>query len=151
MASPLSIDERNFPITLRNARERAGLTQRELGERAGVNFSQISRYEQGIALPRPGMLLKLADALGVTPEFLRKGEDLVHVDMVDPDGGRIPIAFPASEMDRIRHAAKASGRTVEEEILSMVLNGIRALEGELELAPGQLPPTKPKSKRNAKD
>lgn len=131
MTSPQSPDPRRFPITLRNARERAGLTQRELGVRAGVNFSQISRYEQGVALPRPGMLLKLAEVLGVTPEFLRDGEDLVLADMVGPDGQKISFAFPAEDMEIVREEALKHGRTVEQQVAEMIQAGIRYLQGEL--------------------
>lgn len=62
-----------FATRVRNARLRAGLSMRELGERAGVNYTQISRYESGAAAPRPGQMLRLADALGVSVEELSTG------------------------------------------------------------------------------
>jgi transcriptional regulator with XRE-family HTH domain len=53
---------------LREWRERAGLTQRELADKCGLSRSQISRWETGDAKPEPGSLEPLvrglAEALG---------------------------------------------------------------------------------------
>ncbi|WP_143231342.1 helix-turn-helix domain-containing protein [Actinosynnema sp. ALI-1.44] len=53
---------------LREWRERAGLTQRELAEACGLSRYQISRWETGDARPEPGSLRPLvqglSDALG---------------------------------------------------------------------------------------
>ena len=59
---------------LRGIRERAALTQRELAERAGVNYVQISRIERGDVEPYPSTVRKLAQALGVTPSDLMEPE-----------------------------------------------------------------------------
>lgn len=150
MTSKQSINQHNFAITLRNARERAGLTQRELGQRAGVNFSQISRYEKGTALPRPGMLNKLAEVLGVSHEFLREGEDLVHATIHGPDGQSIDIAFPAADMEIIRESAERSGRLVEDEIVAFVRNGIRAMMGDFGPEHAYPKPKKPVASQKGK-
>ncbi len=55
---------------LREARERALLTQEELATRAGVTVSTISRLETGAQAARIGTLRKLAAALGMDPESL---------------------------------------------------------------------------------
>jgi transcriptional regulator with XRE-family HTH domain len=49
---------------LREARERAGLTQKELAERSGVAQSTISAYESGKREPGVDALSKLLDAAG---------------------------------------------------------------------------------------
>ena len=49
---------------LREARERAGLTQAELAERSGVAQSTISAYESGRRDPGWRVLMKLVDAAG---------------------------------------------------------------------------------------
>jgi len=143
-----SLERRGFPITLRNARERAGFTQRELGARSGVNFSQISRYEQGLAYPRPGMMLKLAEALGVSAEYLKEGEHLVHVDLVNDDGLHMRFAFPGEDMEFVRYEAEKNGRTVEEQILLMINLGFQAIRNEAAHRP-EVPPPKRPSKSKA--
>jgi transcriptional regulator with XRE-family HTH domain len=55
---------------LRAARERALLTQEELGTRAGVQPLTISRIETDKVEPRYRTIRKLAKALGVEPAAL---------------------------------------------------------------------------------
>jgi uncharacterized protein len=50
--------------TLRTARRRSGLSQKELGARAGVTQSVISSYESGQRQPSLPTLVKLVDATG---------------------------------------------------------------------------------------
>jgi transcriptional regulator with XRE-family HTH domain len=58
---------------LRAARERALLTQEELGTRAGVQPLTISRIETDKVEPRYSTIRKLARALGIEPvELLPK-------------------------------------------------------------------------------
>jgi transcriptional regulator with XRE-family HTH domain len=59
---------------LRAARERALLTQAELGARAGLQPLTISRIETDKVEPRYSTIRKIAKALGVDPgELLPKG------------------------------------------------------------------------------
>ena len=59
--------------SLKEFRQSAGLTQRELAEKAGVNVRQIQKYESGeYALENmtAKTLLAISDALGVDPHVL---------------------------------------------------------------------------------
>lgn len=49
---------------LREARKRAGLTQRELARRAGTAQSVVARIERGVTSPSLGTLARLAAAAG---------------------------------------------------------------------------------------
>ena len=55
---------------LREVREKKILTQRELGEKAGVATSRIIKLGQGKAIVHPRTIRKLAEALGVEPAKL---------------------------------------------------------------------------------
>lgn len=55
---------------LREARQMANLTVREVGERMGVDHSMIVRYENGESLPPLDRLIALADIYGLTPAAL---------------------------------------------------------------------------------
>jgi transcriptional regulator with XRE-family HTH domain len=55
---------------IRDARERRGLKQVELAKRAGLQPSAISQFENGQREPSPENLCKLADALGVSVDYL---------------------------------------------------------------------------------
>lgn len=57
----------------RAARERAGLSQSELADRAGVTQATVSGIETGRHLPRLSSVLKLAHALDVESGVLFAG------------------------------------------------------------------------------
>lgn len=52
--------------TLKNLREKVGLTQKELAERMGVSPSHVSQYERNLRNPSTNQLKKFADALDVS-------------------------------------------------------------------------------------
>ena len=56
---------RQIGRTLKRVREATGLTQTELGTKAGVRRAYVFRLEAGGADPTVGLLQKLAKALGV--------------------------------------------------------------------------------------
>jgi len=59
---------------LREARLRAGLSQRELAG-PGVSYAYISRIEAGVRTPSVKVLRKLAPKLGVSVAWLETGQD----------------------------------------------------------------------------
>jgi transcriptional regulator with XRE-family HTH domain len=68
------MDKRDrFAVNLRRAREAAGISQELLAERCEVHRTEISLLERGGREPRLGTMVKLAVALGTTPEALCAG------------------------------------------------------------------------------
>jgi len=68
------MDKRDrFAANLRRAREAAGISQEVLAERCEVHRTEISLLERGGREPRLGTMVKLAVALGTTPEALCAG------------------------------------------------------------------------------
>lgn len=51
---------------MREARKKAGLTVRELGERSGLHWSMIASLERGVHGPSLTTVEILADALGLS-------------------------------------------------------------------------------------
>ena len=49
------------------------MSQTELGNRAGLHFTHLSRYERGESRPTADALKRLADALGVSGDYLLEG------------------------------------------------------------------------------
>ena len=66
-----------FADRLRMMRARAGLSQRELEERTGINFRDISKIEQGVFLPTPELERRLRRALDWTSELDRALDQIV--------------------------------------------------------------------------
>ncbi|MBI4282896.1 MAG: helix-turn-helix domain-containing protein, partial [Chloroflexi bacterium] len=58
------METRKFGTRLKELREQAGLSQRELADKVGVNFSYLSKIESG-ATPPPSekVILRLAEVL----------------------------------------------------------------------------------------
>ncbi|EFA1207045.1 helix-turn-helix domain-containing protein [Vibrio vulnificus] len=68
-----------FPQRLKQARNRVGISQRELGIRLGMDPSSASgrmnHYEKGRHMPDVGTLKKLAEELGVPVAFFFSDSD----------------------------------------------------------------------------
>lgn len=60
-------DTTGFGPRLRTIREQKGLTQKALGEKAGMLYQVIARLERGARTPSWETVLKLAEALRVEP------------------------------------------------------------------------------------
>ena len=60
---------------LRQLRREQALSQRDLSEITGIAHDSISHLETGKREAQPRTIRKLADALGVEPRELMKGED----------------------------------------------------------------------------
>ena len=74
----LAMNERFVEVDgarLRALRRRRMLSLRELGERSGVAFDNINKLENEQRRAQPRTLRKLAEALGVEPHELAKGEE----------------------------------------------------------------------------
>jgi transcriptional regulator with XRE-family HTH domain len=68
------MDKRDrFAANLRHARDAAGISQEELAERCEIHRTEVSLLERGGREPRLGTMVKLAVALGTTPEALCAG------------------------------------------------------------------------------
>ena len=61
----------NFGKRLRSARKMAGLSMEDLAKKSGgiITKQSISKYEQGLMKPSSDVIIRLAEALGVKPEY----------------------------------------------------------------------------------
>lgn len=62
-----------FARRLADARQRAGISQAELGRRAGFDAGaspRINQYETGRHMPNPGTIKRMAEILGVPAAYL---------------------------------------------------------------------------------
>lgn len=66
---------------IKRARIDKGLTQAELAKKLGMSPSYIGQYESGNRRPKPETLMKIAEALGVSPASLG-----VEIYTTFPDG-----------------------------------------------------------------
>lgn len=89
---------------IRYHRGRAGMTQEELAEKAGVSPTTVVGMEGGrIRRPRTGTLEKLAVALGIDFGELRGGETRY---VTDEEGVRTAVLLGIEEYERLVEAAE---------------------------------------------
>jgi transcriptional regulator with XRE-family HTH domain len=62
-----------FSGRLRTLRKQKNLSQTELGQLAGLHYTHIGRFERGTSRPGSDTLRRLADALGVSGDYLLEG------------------------------------------------------------------------------
>ena len=59
-----------FGSRVRTTRERLGITQEDLAVRVGISTSHMSIVERGVKVPRMDTVVKLANELDVSADFL---------------------------------------------------------------------------------
>jgi len=62
-----------FAQRLRTLRKARDLSQTQLGEKAGLHYTHIGRFERGTSRPGGDTLKRLADALDTTSDYLLQG------------------------------------------------------------------------------
>ncbi len=72
-----------FSIRLRSARTKLNMSQKELAELADVTAATISAYEQGAKSPALTILIKIANALNVSVDWLSGLSGELHVKLTN--------------------------------------------------------------------
>lgn len=91
----------NFGQLLKELRQQAGLTQKQLGERLWISKATVSYYEQSLRYPSPEILVKIANVFHVSTDYLlgreSKAQTLDVTDLSDED-----IALLNSMIEHLR-------------------------------------------------
>ncbi len=66
----------NLAIKIKDLRNRKGFSQEQLSEESKLSLRTIQRIEKGESIPRGDTLIKLTQALGVTPDDLLEWTDI---------------------------------------------------------------------------
>ncbi|QCO32046.1 XRE family transcriptional regulator [Leptospira interrogans] len=76
-----------FPERLRQLRVTKKMSQEELGKLTDLNYNHIGRYERGDSRPSADKLKALAEALGVTTDYLLDGnsDNAARVNLEDQE------------------------------------------------------------------
>ncbi len=85
MVDPGQSESENFPERLITLRLNKRMTQKDLAIAVGLSKNHIGRYERGLSEPSIDSLLRLAEVLGVTSDYLISGstEDAARADFED--------------------------------------------------------------------
>jgi transcriptional regulator with XRE-family HTH domain len=90
---------------LAEIRERRGLKQKDLAERAGLSISFISEIENGHRNVSSEKLLRLANALGASIDYLLRGEDA-------PQRMTNPVTIPPELSQAAQEKGWTYGQTI---------------------------------------
>jgi DNA-binding SARP family transcriptional activator/transcriptional regulator with XRE-family HTH domain len=127
-----------FGSLVRTYRREAGLTQRELAERAGLSVAALRDFEQSRRCrPRPNSLAALVDALGLDPAQANSLARAAVLPRRRPDGVPSPPRLPPDDSDFAR-TGYSSGHG--EGLRLTVLGPLGAWEDGVPLSLG--PPTR---------
>lgn len=86
-------------------RKQKGLTQNELGQRLGVSFQAVSKWERGETLPDTAILLDLAEVLETTVDhILAGGRKALNYK------GKIKAAQMADGINALKHMGELLGK-----------------------------------------
>lgn len=99
---------------IREARQKAGLTQSELASRLGTRQSVVSRWEHGAEEPRLSTLDRILRACGFSAELSLRAHD-------DVDRSQLALHLAMSPAQRVRHhrsAVKAVDRAQRARIVT---------------------------------
>lgn len=89
---------------IKRIREDRGLTQEQLAELADLNRVTVAKYEMGRVVPSSNTLLRLAEALRVSPNILLGGgaEEMANRKAIPiPVLGRVPAGIPFEAIEDV--------------------------------------------------
>ena len=68
------MDNKKIGKLIADLRKKQGLTQQELGDKVGVGFRAVSKWERGITLPDITIINEVSRILGISSDELLAGE-----------------------------------------------------------------------------
>ncbi len=122
------IDNKKVGAAIVQLRNSKNMTQAELGDRIGVSFQAVSKWERGETLPDVSLLPALADALETTIDYLlRSGESTFTFN------GKIKVSDMIEGLINLKRVGELLGK--ENIIYRYAIDGINTgMNTDIELA-----------------
>lgn len=106
----------DFGTKLKELRQQAGLTQKQLADRLWLSKATVSYYEQSLRYPSPEILVKLAGVFHVTTDYLLGIEDKKQtIDVTDLSDEDIDFLENAAKLLRKKNSDRSNARQKKEE------------------------------------
>jgi len=119
---------------LREERQRAGISQRELARRLGLSASMISQLESGMSRPSVGTLYAIVTELGVSLDRVIRGEEFPDQET----DGRVLEPGPLVHPDE-RHVIDLASGVRWEELTATSEDGVDFLHATYEVGGASTP------------
>lgn len=122
------IDNKKVGATIAQLRSGKNMTQTELGERIGVSYQAVSKWERGETLPDITLLPTLADTLETTIDYLlRSGESAFAF------SGKIQVSDVIEGLNHLKKVGELLG--TDNDIYRYAIEGInKGMNTEFERA-----------------
>ncbi len=99
------MDTKMVGMQIAHLRKEKGLTQNDLGNRLGVSFQAVSKWERGETLPDTAILLDLANALETSVDcILTGGSQVLYY------RGKITVAQMSEGIASLKHMGELIGK-----------------------------------------
>lgn len=99
------MDSKLVGTQIARLRKEKGLTQNDLGDRLGVSFQAVSKWERGETLPDTAILLDLANALETSVDFiLTGGSQVLHY------RGKFTVSQMSAGVLALKHMGELLGK-----------------------------------------
>ena len=121
---------------LRWRRRELKLTQEQLGEKLGLTFQQVQKYEKGVNRISAGRLFEMAQVLGITITYFYEGVD----DLLDTPPSRMlqegdhPPSLPVLDNEAME-LVTAFQKIADKSLRRSLLETIRAAAATSEVEP----------------
>ena len=122
---------------LRWRRRELKLTQEQLGEKLGLTFQQVQKYEKGVNLISAGRLFEIAQVLGITITYFYEGVDelLESSPVVSVHEDDHPPTLPVIDTEAME-LVTAFQKIEDKSLRRSLLETIRAAAATSDAAPG---------------
>lgn len=104
-----------------------GMSQEKLGERLGLTFQQIQKYEKGVNRIGASRLFEMARVLGVPVQFFYDDLNSPVPGMLDPGEDYVPEVLATREGLELN---KAFARITDPRVRRSIVELVRSLAGE---------------------
>jgi transcriptional regulator with XRE-family HTH domain len=142
---------------IRMRRMLVGISQTELGEKSGVTFQQIQKYEKGTNRVSVSRLHQIAQTLGVPVEFFYEGLSEGGAATIDNVPDVSSLLATADALDMLKAFATLENRAVRRRLVALTEQLVAAQSGadvdiegedEGEPAPAAERESRPKGRRS---
>ena len=122
---------------LRWRRRELKLTQEQLGEKLGLTFQQVQKYEKGVNRISAGRLFEIAQVLGITITYFYEGVDelLESSPVVSVHEDDHPPTLPVIDTEAME-LVTAFQKIEDKSLRRSLLETIRAAAATSDAAPG---------------
>lgn len=108
------------------ARKELNLNQKELADKCGITEATLSRYENGLREPKSEIVVKIADVLNVTTDYLLGREDKTQSTLNQKDEKDIAknMSMILDQLQNQQSALMFNGEVLDDETRELLASSL---------------------------